>query len=311
MVLPISTGWAEPNASDDAPSSGPVALVVSLLPFQANREVFAEIEKAAQNDPFWQGVQFREVTTLGDEKVVDEAMAAISELKAVFCLDASCAEYDFKKAAPIFALTRSEPLADSTDTSTSGPPPIRWVSTTPSADSVLSAIERLSPPPRRIGLVYATDDPGNEGFREKFQSECQRRFGGSTTVTLCGIAAAPCRNDIDMKMTAERCLASLEEGDLVVALPSGNALKFAFVFRNYARDHRLGLVGVGSFPGQDTVCHVLWPSQALAFRLLKAVNAEGKARDEEGAPQLKPHVQDDVERLSALGYQIRERSPER
>lgn len=176
--------------------------------------------------------------------------------------------------------------------------------TTPQPEAVMRAIASLRPLPARIGIVYTMGAPGNESFLREFKRLCKQEFQGKLAVQECRLEPGACRNTNDIESALEDSFGAFGHGSLLLALPSTNTLKFAFLFHNFASRHGLGLVSLGEEEAEGFLISIFCAPGALAGKCLETA---GHWAAKAPAPRLSPtppQVAFSPTLLKQLGYSV-------
>ena len=246
--------------------------------------------------------------TFGDQEVMDKLAARQQAGKGwLIFLDGSGARLMGGRLRwPAIIITPGRPgLAPQQGETWLKDRPYFFLETLPPPEAACEVIGRLHPAPQRVGLVYNQADPCNESFVSGIRAQIMRGPESRPLLIDCQLPPGACRNANEISAVLDKSLSSLSAGDLLLALPGTNTLKFAFLIAAQAERRRLGLITLGDFAAGHALCRIAYAPQALAQACWKVI-VRGALPPEAGRiipppPGLKPEF--DTQVMAALGYQ--------
>jgi len=303
LLVPICLGSETPHEADAGEG---VVIVASTFPSMAHRDFQSALARIPGGDGEQPPLRVAGLITMGDAEETSRSLSAACQsrpLRACIFLDSRSARMLNHLTCPMVALTPSASILDELATTTRTHPHITVVETRSRASDLIEALARFTPRPTTIGIVHTESAPGNDAFMKSLRNHAERESWSPEKLVECGISAAGCRNVQATRKAIAQAFADLPANAPLVVLPGQNALKFAFVFRSYAAERSLALIGVDAFPSQSTVCHLAIPPENLArycYGLLTRPDAKSPS-----PPPPASVIRFDAEKAQALGYTIR------
>lgn len=290
------------------PSQAFTVVSVSTLPGKSNDELLLGIFRKDK-----EGLQSLDVVherhqTFGEAVKIKEIATRLQDSTRTLSLflDAhSAAALAPQIRTPWIAVVRSKEMLLPGGSSANMPSNKAWIlETMPTPGDLVQAIRRLHPLPRDVGMVYTPAAPGSSGFVEKTTNTLQSIFAGHIQVHTCVLAPGACRNATDVRNALENSFPSLPKGSLLLVLPDANTLKFAFVFRNFAVESGIGLVGLGDFNPGNTAFDITVPTEALSQQCRRVLTFLSEPNHEKGIelPALQTRVAFHPKVLQRLGF---------
>ncbi|MCX7016864.1 MAG: hypothetical protein NTW86_30620 [Candidatus Sumerlaeota bacterium] len=286
-----------------------VVLVLYSFPTKASREFCEELQRACQAAATDEPLQVSSIGAMGDLAALSERLAAGADGErplAIVCLDAAVARCARPCPCPKIVITQSREMLpssperldrDSSDTCV--------LETLPRGPTVLKALCELEPAPRSLGIVRTQEAPGAERFMGEFLDAWKGSSLRQAAVRQCVLDPGGCRNAAEVKQALDEDFADLAQGDLLLAVPDTNTLKFAYAIRRFAQAKQVGFISLGEFGAEGALLWVHCPAQRLASicaAILVKQRSQPGASTAQDPPDIVPEARFDEATLQELGF---------
>lgn len=143
------------------------------------------------------------------------------------------------------------------------------IETLPQPDRIIAAIRRYISIDTKIGIIYASDEPGHLIYLKNLRNLFLQFPDGPLDLLPCPISKGACKNLIDMQYGLEVKFSKLKQDDIIIVLPASNAIKFSFVIKQFAEAKGIHLIGVEKFRTNEPHGHVAYTNKELAKECVK------------------------------------------
>lgn len=266
--------------------------VVASLPRQSDTALYEALVKEADKIDAMKNHQMQYICTLDEEACV-RLKVDLASGAAMGCLylDLSGAvEY-----APIAGGRAAVIVPTKANLLESKLENVKVIETLPSGREVAEAALNFDPVPKGFALIHTEGSAGAEQFVRDVQETFQGN-GRQADPRLCILPAGACRNEQDVAQALEASLKDMGSNASIIVWPDTNTLKFAYAIMKFAEKHKMKIVAVGNFPGEQAVLLIKRPEGDIVRQCLDAI-VQMLAQSATSSPAQQPILKSDESEL--------------